>query len=144
MSEDKFIWEEGGFRKDPYRLPDGYFTEFTGKMMDRVQHEAAVGPHPRRILRPWIAWISGAAAILVIGWMGIRAYYWKPLQEVRFQESIALMVDYYGEELHEGELAGFFEENKIMMKGQGTADMLEVIQIEPDMAEQYIYESIGF
>jgi hypothetical protein len=91
-----------------------------------------------------MAWVSGAAALIIVGWMGIRNYYWMPLQENRFQESIALMVDYYGEELHEGELAGYFEDNRIEVLGQGAADMMQVIQIEPDMAEEYIYESVGY
>ena len=112
--------------------------------MDRVQSEAPSGMQKTKLLRPWLAWVSSAAAILVIGWIGIQAWYLKPLQESRLQESISLMVDYYGEELHEGELAGFIEDNQIYMNIPRSEDVMEVIQIEPDMTEEYIYESVGF
>jgi hypothetical protein len=144
MDEEKYIWEKEGFRKDPYRVPEGYFADFAGKVMERLKDEAPIQERNVRLFRPWMAWVSGAAALIIVGWMGIRNYYWMPLQENRFQESIALMVDYYGEELHEGELAGYFEDNRIEVLGQGAADMMQVIQIEPDMAEEYIYESVGY
>ena len=90
-----------------------------------------------------MVWVSGIAAVLVLGWFGLRTFYLKPLQEVRFQENITLFVDYYGEELHEGQLAGFLEDNKIDLKRQTTTDVNEIIQMDPDLAEEYVYESVG-
>ncbi|MCX6226798.1 MAG: hypothetical protein NTV01_18970 [Bacteroidia bacterium] len=145
MDEEKYIWENSRFRKDPYTMPDGYLAGFPDRMMERLMQPVNFKtPEHRRAIRPWMAWVSGIAAVLVVGWFGARTYYWKPLQEVRFQENIELFVDFYGGELHEGELAGYMEENKIDLKGQSTSEVNELIQIDPNLAEEYIYESVGF
>lgn len=145
MNEEKFIWEHKGFRKDPYTLPEGYFTGFPDRMMNRLNQQAsAIHQEKLRVFKPWMAWVSSIAAILVIGWFGFHTFYIEPLQEVRFQENIALFVDFCGEELHEGQLAGFFEDNKIEVAQQTLTETDELVQIEPDLAEQYIYESVGF
>ena len=144
MNTDKYIWEDERFRKDPYKVPEGYFAGFPDRMMERLNQAVTVRPLAKqRLIRPWMAWVSGIAAVLAVGWFGVRTYYLKPMQEVRFQENIALFVDYYGEELHEGQLAGFFEENKIDIKKETSTEVNELIQIEPDLAEEYIYESVG-
>jgi hypothetical protein len=146
MNNENYIWENDRFRKDPYKVPEGYFEGFADRLMDRLNQSDTLLPAPdkRRMIRPWMAWVSGIAAIMVFGLFGVRNYYWKPLQEVRFQENIALFVDYYGEELHEGELAGFFEDNKIDLTRSSSNEVNELIQIEPDLAEEYIFESVGF
>ncbi len=145
MNKDKYIWEVEQFRKDPFQIPDGYLAGFEDRMMERLNQADVASPDQRRtLIRPWMAWVSGIAAVLVIGGFGIRTYYWKPLQEVRFQENISLLVDFYGGELNEGKLAGYFEENKIDVKVQPRTEVNELIQIEPDLAEEYIYESVGF
>lgn len=145
MDKEKYIWENDRFRKDPYQVPDGYFAGFTERMMERVKQEPVIMTvERRRLIRPWMAWISGVAAVLLLGWFGLRTFYFKPMQEVRLQESIALFVDFYGQELHEGDLAGYIEDNKIDVLNKTSTEIDEMIQIEPDQAEEYIMESIGF
>jgi hypothetical protein len=146
MNNENYIWENDRFRKDPYKVPEGYFEGFPDRLMDRLNQSSSLQttPEKHRMIRPWMAWVSGIAAIIVLGWFGVRNFYWKPLQEVRFQENITLFVDYYGEELHEGELAGFIEDNKIDFTKSSSNEMNELIQIEPDLAEEYIFESVGF
>ncbi|MFA6127401.1 MAG: hypothetical protein WC699_08860 [Bacteroidales bacterium] len=144
MNNENYIWEKGGFHKDPYHLPEGYFTDFPDRMLDLVrQSDILAAREKKSMIRPWMAWASGIAAVLTIGWFGVRTYYWKPMQEVRFQESIALMVDFYDGELHEDQLAGYFEENKIDLVKQSGNEVNALIQIEPDLAEEYIYETVG-
>ncbi len=36
MATEKNIWESDQFRKDPYKVPDGYFVEFPDRMMARI------------------------------------------------------------------------------------------------------------
>jgi hypothetical protein len=145
MKQENYIWEKEGFRKDPYTVPDGYFAGFQDRMMDRLS-AIPVKEFPARtaLIRPWMAWVSGIAAILVAGWLGVHAYFLKPLEEERFQEKLSLLVDYYGEELHEGKLADYFEDNSIEVNLQSGTEVNEFIQIDPDLAEEYIYESVGF
>jgi len=145
MNTNKNILEDIRDGKDPFKVPEDYFMNFPDRMMERINHSDIQVPVSRkRILRPWMAWVSGIAAVLVIGWFGLGNYYFKPLQEDRFQEGIALFVDYYGGELHEGQLAGYIEENKIELTDQSALVENALIQIEPGLAEEYIYESVGF
>lgn len=144
MEEDKYIWENDRFRKDPYQVPEGYFEGFQARLMARLNQDTASGmPIKRGIVRPWMVWVSGIAAAMVIGWFGVRTYYWKPMQEIRFQEKITLLLDFFDGELHEGQLAGYFEENTIDVKKETVTEVNALIQIEPDLAEEYIYESVG-
>jgi len=145
MNKENYIWENEGFRKDAFKVPDGYFAGFPDRMMEKLNQPVPVLTlQRRRLIRPWMAWVSGIAAIFIIGWFGFHNFYLKPLQEVRFQENISLFVDYYGGELHEGQLAGYFEENSIDIIKEASTEVNELIQIEPDLAEEYIYESVGF
>ena len=126
-------------------MPDGYFNDFPERLMVRLLQEDGVPAVARRALfRPWMALATGVAAVLVIGWIGFSFLYIKPVQEVRFQESLALIVDFYGEELHEGELAGYFAENELVVEIPTGSEVNGFIQIDPGLAEQYIYESVGF
>ncbi len=145
MNKENFIWEKDGFNKNPYSVPDGYFAGFADRMMEQLMDpEVAAVRDKRRLIRPWMAWVSGIAAVLLVGWFGMQTLFVKPVNEASIQENIALMVDYYGEELHEGDLAGYFEDNKIDYKGQASIEVNALIQFEPNLAEEYIFESVGF
>ena len=145
MENEKYIWEKGPFRKDPYSIPEGYFKDFPDRLMEKLVKEEALQAVGKRVLfRPWMAWVSGMAASLVIGWVGFNSLYIKPIQEVRFQESLSLIVDYYGEELHEGELAGYLADNELAIETPVVIEVDGLIQLDPGSAEQYIYESVGF
>jgi len=80
----------------------------------------------------------------LVGWLGVHKFYREPMKEVTYQEKIELFVDFCGGELHEGQIASYLEDNRIDIKSQSTADMNELIQIEPELTEEYIYESVGF
>ncbi len=145
MDNNKYIWENDRFNKNPFKVPDGYFEGFPDRMLELLNQEViSAEAEKRRFIRPWMAWVSGVAAVLMLGWFGVRTYYWKPLQEVRYQENVAMFVDFYGEELHEGDLAGYIVDNKIDILKPAATEVNELIQIEPDQAEEYILESIGF
>jgi hypothetical protein len=145
MNKEHYIWENQEFRKDPYRLPDDYFHSFPERIMDRIRNQQSENmAKPTRFIQPWMAWVSSIAAILVLGWFGVRSFYWKPLQEVRFQEQIALVVYYYGNELNEGKLAGYFIDNDIELSNQSIGEVDALIQMEPDLAEEFIFESVGY
>jgi hypothetical protein len=144
MKEEKYIWEDDRFRKEPYTLPDGYFASFPERMLERLNQEVTPRPESRiRHLRPWMAWVSGIAAALVIGWIGIRQFYVKPHQETNMQETIDLFVDLYSDELTEGQLANYLADNKIDIKVGKVNDVSAIVQSDPDLVEMYLYESVG-
>ena len=145
MTEDKKNWEVPGFRKNPYRVPEGYFESLSDRILMRINEEPIpeVQPARLRILKPWMAWVSSAAAVLLVGWLGIQKYLIQPSQEKFNQEQLAILVDYYPVELHEGQLAGFVEEYDLDVSFETTVDYQDLIEADPDMAEEIIFESLG-
>ena len=144
MNMEKYNWENEGFRKDPFKVPEGYFAGFSDRMMERLNQEEPVVPIKNRsLIQPWMAWVSGIAAVMVFGWFGLKNYYLKPLQETRFQEGVALFVDYYGGELQEGQLADYIEDFNISIPEQTATEENPIVQMEPELTEEYIYESVG-
>jgi hypothetical protein len=145
MSEGKLIWEDKEFNKNPFRVPDGYFNQLSDRIMSRVTGQSAGSVRKsHRIIRPWIVWISSAAAVLVLGWFGFQSLYLKPHQEIVFQERLALFADYFSEELHGGQLADYLYENQIDMTSSSTVDYNYLLQSEPEITEELIYESVSF
>lgn len=145
MSEEKYIWEDKKFNKNPFRVPDGYFDHLSDRILSRVNEnpvESIKVSH--RILRPWMVWVSSAAAVLIMGWFGFQNLYLRPHQEAVFQEGVSLFVDYYAQELHEGELANYIADHQIDLTTSSAVDYNYLIQIEPEMTEEMIYESVNF
>lgn len=145
MSEEKYVWEGKEFNKNPFRVPDGYFDYLPDRILSRITEEPVTSGKPsHRIIRPWMVWVSSAAAVLVMGWFGFQNLYLKPHQEVLFQEGVSLFVDYYAQELHEGELVNYIIDNQIDLTASSSVDYEYLIQIEPEMTEEMIYESVNY
>jgi hypothetical protein len=145
MENEKYIWERDHFKKDPYRIPDHYFDDFANRLMERVNCDPGNSQKERKLrLSPWVAWVSGIAAILVVGWLGFNSFYRTSAQETRLQENLSFLVDYYGEELHEGQLAGFLADNGLFVGSMSGSDLDDLIQVDPGLAEEIVYESVGY
>ncbi len=144
MSEDRFSWEKEGFNKNPYRVPEDYFDTLADRILRRITRQPDRIPFQnKRIIKPWMVWVSGVAALLVVGWFGFRNFYLKPQQENLFQEQVALFVDFYAGELHEDQLANYIEENQIELTGdQPGVDYNNLISLEPVITEEAVYESL--
>ncbi len=145
MTTEKYKWESDGFRKDPFSIPEGYFESLGDRIISRIDpvSEAPVAER-RSLVRPWMTWVSGIAAVLVLGWFGLREFYLKPHQETQIQESLSHFSDYYGEELNEGQLAGFVADYEVEVSFQTQVDYQDLINAEPESTEELIYESIIF
>lgn len=130
---------------EPFRVPEGYFSGVTDRVLERIREEEA-GSARVRVIRwkPVLTWVSGAAAILIIGMLGLRAFYLLPMRESRVREDIALFVEYYGEELQEVQLARYAEQSGIDLPVNQASGMDAIIEMEPESVEEFIYETIGF
>lgn len=145
MENEQYIWERDHFKKDPFRIPDHYFDEFADRLMDRILSETGTSQKERKLrFSPWVAWVSGIAAVLVAGWFGFNSFYRDSVQETRYQENLSFLVDYYGEELHEGQLAGFLADNGLFVGSITGSDFDDLIQEDPALAEEIVYESVGY
>lgn len=74
MKEEGFIREKVG-TKNPFRVPDGYFEDFTSQMMEKLpHHEVRVIPirsSRHRLLRPLLY----AAACICVAVFCLAAYF---------------------------------------------------------------------
>jgi hypothetical protein len=145
MSEEKYSWEVKEFNKNPFHVPDGYFDHLSDRILSHVtENPGATATVQHRIIRPWMVWVTSAAAVLIMGWFGFQNLYLKPHQEALFQEGVSLFVDYYAQELHAGELADYIADQQIDLTTTSAVDYNYLIQIEPEMTEEMIYESINY
>lgn len=74
--EEQILLKRFG-KKEPFKVPDGYFDDFTSKLMERLQerseHQLAVAPLRSRQTRLW-RFLSVAAALVCVMVMGATLY----------------------------------------------------------------------
>ncbi len=92
-------------KENIFRVPDGYFEEFPGKMMERItqQEERQQIVHPLRRLfhRP----LAVAAAIMVfaiLGYLSIRYLMSDGVNQQLSSQEIAEYIEFYTSDLDEG------------------------------------------
>lgn len=107
-------------KKDSFMVPDGYFDQLPDQIMQRIGEEETVKVRSHRLPKRWLVWASTAAAVLVMGWFGIRHLYWLPLQEQRIEQEIAWLVEAYPDVMHEGTLVDY-----VLEAGIETEELFE-------------------
>lgn len=137
-------WKKDFSEGTVFKVPPDYFEGLPDRIMDRIHKEGHSSDRAPRVrtFNPWMAWVSGAAAILVIGWFGFRTLFFQADQEKIRQQQIAYFIDYYGDDFNEGHLAGFIEEAGFEIVDTEITEYDELIEDEPDHTEALIYESI--
>ncbi len=144
MNKQHDILEDKHFRDTGFSVPEGYFDDFPERMIERIRLEQPLRVKHKQLgfYRPWMTWVSGVAAILVIGWIGFRVLIQRPSEEALFQDRLEFLVEYSGNELNEALLAGYIEEKGIVLTNQDNTEIDNFIRNNPDQAEELIYESI--
>ncbi len=92
-------------KENVFRVPDGYFEEFPGKLMERIGHQG----DRQEILRPLQRFfkppLAIAAAILVfaiLGYLSIRYLFSDGVNQELSPQEIAEYIEYYSSDLDEG------------------------------------------
>lgn len=77
MNKEEQILIKRFGKKEPFKVPDGYFDDFTSKLMERLperpEHQLAVTPLRSRQTRLW-RFLSVAAALVCAMVMGATLY----------------------------------------------------------------------
>lgn len=94
-NEEGYIRSKAGGRT-PFRVPEGYFDNFTSMMMDKLpsQEEAKVVPMRRRRMTVSRTIVS-AAACFCVAVFGLTLYYGKSLFEKQPQPSETIVANYH-------------------------------------------------
>ncbi|MFO7617523.1 MAG: hypothetical protein R6V75_09750 [Bacteroidales bacterium] len=138
------ILKDERLKQQHFPVPEGYFEEFPGRMMQRI-HQEGLKPVSRRhkiSFHPWMSWASAAAAVLLVAWLGIRTFLPTTDREDLLAQKMQFMVEYYGEDLNEAILAGYLEDQDILLTAGENLEIDDLIYYHPDHAESLVYESI--
>lgn len=73
-NEEKYINDISG-RQNPFRVPDGYFDEFTARLMEQIPKDG--GQAKTLSLR---SWLYAAACIAVAAVMVLTYYFQQPME----------------------------------------------------------------
>lgn len=104
-------WKE--LKKDnPFRVPDGYFERFEDRMMARIAAESKQsGKHVTMV---WVRWISGIAAVFLIGIIGFQQLYLKPQKSLTELDAMYRVIEYYAQDMDEASFASLMAENEAL------------------------------
>jgi len=116
-----------------YRIPDGYFDRLPDRVMNRINHEGAypsVKSGPR--LKKLYSWISAAAAVIILGWLGLSGPLRESSQERRMEERLNWFVEFSKGDLNEGVLVEYWVDNDLELEGQLSTDEVDLLDYYPD------------
>ncbi len=144
MDKHNTILDYERLKKQHLSVPEGYFDELPGRVMARIRQES-VCPIPyqrRRVSQPWMAWVSAAAVVILVAWLGIRTINRVPAQDDLLADKMQFMIEFYGQDLNEAILAGYMEDQDIQLSTNVNQDAQDLIFYHPDQVESLLYESI--
>lgn len=92
-------------RENVFRVPDGYFEEFPGKMMQRIGNEGerqqVIRPG-RKLFKPQFAVAAAILAFAVLGYLSLRYLFTDSTNQELSPQEIAEYIEYYASDLDEG------------------------------------------
>ncbi len=92
-------------KENVFRIPDGYFEEFPGKMMERINHqeERQQVVHPvRRLIRSPLTIAASIVVFAVLGYLSVRYLMSDGINQQLSSQEIAEYIEYYASDLDEG------------------------------------------
>lgn|GEM_PF-1988784 len=146
QSNNKHITELPKPWKDhSFRVPEDYFDHLPDRIMQHITMEQdGVKSIRRPVIRRWIIRVSSAAAILLLGWLGVRSFYWLPHQEQLFQQELAMFIDASPVEWNEASLVDYAVEQEVETTTLFEESSTNLMEYNPDWdvylnAESIIY-----
>lgn len=117
---------------NPFKVPTDYFESFEGRMMARIEQES-----DKKITRSMtplvIKWIYGAAAVLILGFIGVQQFYLKPEQRLLDQQAMINVIEYFAQDMDEASLATMMAENDVLYLEESNSensDLLEWMDVD--------------
>lgn len=114
-------WQEMRRAGQSFKVPEGYFDQFEDKLMERIK-EGSEKKKVRFLNPKLVRWVSGVAAVLLIGFVGFQQLHLKPQQIEMDQESMYAVIEFYAQDLDDTYLAEFMAENDVFAEEELNAD----------------------
>ena len=114
-------------RNNPYKVPEGYFEDFEGRMMDLISEKSET-VQKRLIPYGVIRWVSGVAAVLLIGFIGINQFYLKPQKNLLDQEAMFTVIEYFAQSMDDTYITELLAENDVLAFDESTDEDLDLLE----------------
>jgi len=124
-------WQEKGRVGQPFKVPDGYFDHFENRMMDRIKEESE--EKKVRFLSPKVVrWVSGVAAVMLIGFVGFQQLHLKPQKIQMDQEAMYAVIEFYAQDLDDVSFAELMAENDAFNEEELSSedDLLDYMDVD--------------
>ncbi|MCK5821688.1 MAG: hypothetical protein KAH17_07375 [Bacteroidales bacterium] len=124
--KDSNNWQNKA-KDNPFKVPHGYFESFEGRMMDRIAAESNL-IHKRIIPMPVIRWITGIAAVFIMGFIGVQQFYMKPQQVLMNQEAMYEVLAYYAQDMDDASFSTMMADNKLLPADDAQDDAIDIVE----------------
>ena len=127
---DSINWQ-GGAKANPFKVPDNYFEDFQSRMLDSIREEEK--KEVRSIINlPITRWLSGAAAILLLGFIGFQQLYINPHNDLRAEEAMYSVVEFFAMDVDDWTMTEIMADNELIELDavDGQAEFLEWMDID--------------
>ena len=129
--QDSKIWQEKA-KDNPFRVPDGYFESFQSRMMNTIS-ESDQKTKGKTISMRMTKWISGVAAVLLLGLIGFQQFYLKPHHDEIASEAMYSVIEYFAMDLDDMSMTELMADNNAIdldANDNNDSDLLEWMDID--------------
>ena len=115
MKKDIRNMEINAGNENPFRVPEGYFSESRANIMEAIRQEGLEKDARVIKFRPVITWVSSIAAALLIGLILFQNLYLRPEKDRRMAQELEWFLNYANPELDVDALAYYAAEEGISL-----------------------------
>lgn len=124
--KNSIYWQDKA-KSNPFKVPPGYFESFEERMMARIAAEAK--PAQKRILpMPVIRWITGVAAVFLIGFIGVQQFYLKPQRIMMNQEAMYNVIAYYAQDMDDASFSALMADNELLSSDDSQEEAIDLVE----------------
>jgi len=124
--KDSNNWQDKA-KDNPFKVPQGYFEGFEERMMAKISADAQASQ--KRIMPlPLIRWISGVAAVFLLGFIGVQQFYLKPHQVLINQEAMYNVIAYYAQNMDDASFSAMMADNEILSVDASQDDAMNLME----------------
>jgi len=132
-------WQEY-LKNDVFQVPEGYFDDFRERMVKQVTTNP-VKTVTLRKRKPVLYWLSGVAAALLIGVIGLHQYVIKPHEDQKEMNAMLELMAYYNADLDDITMVTVLADNEVfdLEANDSYGNLLDYFKIdEVDIIENWM------
>lgn len=127
---DKKIWQQE-VKGNPFLVPEGYFEDFQSRMIAAIR-EPDKKSGGRVIHMRLTKWVSGVAAVLLLGLIGFQQLYLKPMHDLQAKDAMYSVMEYFAMDMDDLSITELIANNEVfdIEDSDDQADLLEWMNVD--------------